>query len=127
MTNDYEDDNSQQDEEVNAEATRNNPFDKLRVALLQGFCAPIGGVMSVPDSFISFEATDRCINETSPTNVVVMTSKPGATRLARVVRELEPLVMALFLLGWTLHLLGESVQFSEKSDHLTHLSFTRKQ
>jgi hypothetical protein len=123
MNNLYDDD-SQREGDGNVETTRQHPFEQLRLALLQGFCAPIG-LTNVTDSFVAME-NDRNIDKALKSRLVVVTAQPGATRLSRVARGLELFLSALFLLGWTLYQLGESVQLSKKMDDKRIFSFTEK-
>ena len=117
----YEDDSVREGEDA-IDTTRQHPFEQLRLALVQGFCAPIG-LMSVADSFVTMK-TDVCIDETSQSKLVVVMAKPGVTRLIRVARGLELFLAALFLLGWTLYQLGVSVKLSEKIADTRLCTFT---
>jgi hypothetical protein len=120
--NDLYDDDSQREGDGNVETTRQHPFEQLRLALLQGFCAPIG-INNVTDSFVAME-NDREIDEALQSRLVVVTAQPGVARLSRVAMGLELFLSALFLLVWTLYQLGESVQLSQKIDDKTIFSFT---
>lgn len=120
--NDVYEDDSQREEADNDEATRQHPLEQLRLALVQGFCSPIG-LMSVSDSFVAVNP-DLCADESCQSTMVVVMAKPGVTRLIRVVRGLELFLSALFLLWWTLYLLGNSVKLSEKTHDGLFFTFT---